>query len=232
MRQLFTYAVLLLFCLQSFAQTKVFISAGGSFNTAYHPNTFFSSGIGNASWLTDGSYTTKGINKYWTFDLEVERKIGKLFFVSGAHLFKSGYSNYFDTNFSSFDCTHLGVPLLLRINFLNFCYLDLGPIGIINLHATLEETALKGSAFEVHDKNNIASYLSPFKMGFQLQYSLVVNRYFISFYMTKVLVSVDPSLEKNWALGGRYHNNSLFLRDFGSTYKVFLLGIKLGVRIK
>ena len=232
MHQLFAYAILLSFCLQSFAQTRVFISAGGSFNTDYQPNTFFSSGIGNAVWATDGSYTTKGLNKYWTFDVEVERKIGKLFFVSGAHLFKSGYSNYRGTNFSTLDCTHLGIPLLVRINMLNYCYLDIGPIGILNLNATLEETALKGSALEVHDKNNIAPYLSPFKMGLQLQYSLVINRYFITAYMTKMIVSVDPSLENNWNLGGRYHNNSLFLSQMGSNYRVFLLGLKLGMRIK
>jgi hypothetical protein len=110
--------------------------------------------------------------------------------------------------------------------------LDLGPIGIMNLNATLEETALKGSVYEVHDKNNIAPYLSPFKLGFQLQYSLVINRFFITAYMTKMLVSVDPDLEKNWNLGGRYHNNSLFLREMSPNYKVFLLGLKLGVRIK
>lgn len=232
MYQLFTYAVLLSVCLQSFAQTRVFISAGGSFNTDYQPNTFFDPAFGNAIYATDGSYTTKGLNKYWTFDVALEKKIGKLFFVSGAHVFKSGYSNYFDTNISSFDCTHLGIPLLVRINVLNYMYLDMGAIGIVNLNANLEETALKGSNFEVYDKKNITYYLSPFKMGLQLQYSLVINRYFITAYMTKMIVSVDPSLEDNWNLGGRYHNNSLFLRDFGATYKVFFLGIKLGVRIK
>jgi hypothetical protein len=232
MRQLFIYAALLLFCPDSFAQTRVFISAGGSLNTNYEPNTFFYPGVGNANWTTDGSYITKGLNKYWTFDLEIEKKVSKIYFVSGVHFFKSGYSNYFATNYSSFDCTHLGIPLLARINILNYSYLDLGPIGIMNLNATLEETALKGSVYEVHDKNNIAPYLSPFKLGFQLQYSLVINRFFITAYMTKMLVSVDPDLEKNWNLGGRYHNNSLFLREMSPNYKVFLLGLKLGVRIK
>jgi hypothetical protein len=50
--------------------------------------------------------------------------------------------------------------------------------------------------------------------------------------MTKMLMSVDPDLENNWNLGGRYHNNSLFLREMSPNYKVFLLGLKLGVRIK
>jgi hypothetical protein len=232
MRKLFISTAILLICMESFAQTRVFISAGGSFNTNYEPNTFFFPGVGNANWNTEGSYITKGFKKYWNFDVEVEKKIGKLFFVSGAHLFKSGYSNYFGTNSSSFDCTHLGIPLLVRINMLNYCYLDVGPIGVINLNANLEETALKGSVYEVYDKNNIAQYLSPFKMGLQIQYSLVINRFFITAYMTKMLVSVDPSFEDNWNLGGRYHNNSLFLREMSPNYKVFLLGLKLGVRIK
>jgi len=232
MRKLFISAAMLLICMESFAQTRVFISAGGSFNTNYEPNTFFYPGVGNANWNTEGSYITKGFKKYWNFDVEAEKKIGKLFFVSGAHLFKSGYSNYFGTNYSSFDCTHLGIPLLVRINMLNFSYLDIGPIGVINLQANLEETALKGSAYEVYDKDNIARYLSPFKMGLQLQYSLVINRFFITAYMTKMLVSVDPGFEENWSLGGRYHNNSLFLREMSPNYKIFLLGLKLGVRIK
>lgn len=230
MRQLFIYAILF-FCLESFAQTRLYISAGGSLNTNYEPNTFFYPGVGNANWNTDGSYTTKGL-KYWTIDVEIEKKIGKLFFVSGVDLFKSGYSNYFSSNYSSFDCTHLGIPLLVRINMLNYCYLDVGPVGVINLKANLEETALKGSAFEVSDKGNVAGYLSPFKMGLQLQYSLVINRYFITAYMTKMIVNVDPGLENNWNLGGRYYNNSLFLREMSSNYKVFLLGLKAGVRIK
>ena len=232
MRQLFTCTVFFLLCLEGFSQTRLFVAVGGSFNTNYEPNTFFFPGIGNANWNTDGSYITKGFNKYWAVDIAVEKKIGKLFFVSGAQLFRSGYSNYFATNFSSFDCTHLGIPLLVRINMLNSCYLDIGPIGIINLNATLEETALKGSAFEVHDKKNIAPYLSPFKMGLQLQYSIVINRYLITAYMTKMITHVDSGLENNWNLGGRYHNNSLFLREMGINYKVFILGLKLGVRIK
>jgi len=231
MRQLFIYAALLLFCVDNFAQLRVFVSAGGSLNTNYEPNTFFYPGVGNANWNTDGSYITKGL-KYWTFDVEIEEKISKLFLVSGVHLFKSGYSNYFGTNYSSFDCTHLGIPLLARINLFNYTYLDVGPIGIMNLNATLEETALKGSAYEVSDKNNIAPYLSPFKLGLQLQYSLVINRFFITAYMTKMLMSVDSDLENNWNLGGRYHNNSLFLREMSPNYKVFLLGLKLGIRIK
>lgn len=230
MRLLFTY-VALFFCLESFAQTRLFISAGGSFNTTYDPNTFFYPGVGNANWNTDGSYTTKGL-KYWTIDFEIEKKIGKFFFVSGVDLFKSGYSNHFSTNYSSFDCTHLGIPLLVRVNLLNYCYADVGPVGVINLNANLEETALKGSAFEVSDKGDVTRYLSPFKMGLQLQYSLVINRYFLTAYMTKMIVNVDPSLENDWNLGGRYHNNSLFLREMSSNYKVFLFGLKAGVRIK
>ncbi len=232
MRQLFIIVLFSFFCFENFAQTRIFLSAGGSFYTNYTPNTFFDPKFGNANWSTDGSYTTKGLHKYWTFDVEVEKKIDKFSLVSGVHLFKSGYSNSFFTNFSSLNCTHLGIPLLVRINLLNYCYLDMGPIGIVNLRADLEETALKGSPFEVHDKKNIASYLSPFKMGFQLQYSLVINRYFVTAYMTKMLVSVDAGLEDNWKLGGRYRNNSLFLREMGSNYTVFLLGLKLGVRIK
>lgn len=232
MNRLFTLIPILLFSLSSFAQTRIFISGGASLNTNYEPSTFYSQGIGNALWKNDGSYITKGLSRYWTFDVEVERKFSKLYFVSGAHLFKSGYSNNMGTNFSTLDCTHLGIPLLVRLNMLNYGYLDIGVLGVINLNATLEETALKGSSFQKYDKQNIAPYLSPFKIGMQLQYSIVINRYLITGYFTKVVVSVDEALNSNWNLGGNYKNNSLFLRDMGSSYRIFLMGLKLGMRIK
>ncbi len=231
MRQLFIYLFFFLSSLQSTAQTRIFLSAGGSFNTDYEPKTFFSPGIGNAVWKTDGSYVTEGL-KYWTVDVDIEKKISKFFVVSGLHLFQSGYSNYRATNFSALQSTHLGIPLLIRINFLNYCYLDIGTIGVVNLDATLEETALQGSALQVHDKRNIASFLSPITMGIHLQYSIVVNRYFIAAYFTRMDVSVDESLKKNWNLGGRYQGNSLFLNDMGSEYRCFLFGLKIGMRIK
>lgn len=230
MRNLFIFIFLSL-SLKISAQTRVFLSAGGSLNTTYEPNTFFYPGIGNAVWSTDGSYNAKGL-KYWNFDVEIEKKVDKFFIVSGVYLFNSGYSNSSNSNYSSFESVHLGVPLLVRLNLLNYCYLDVGPIGVANLNATLDETALKGSAYEIHDRQNITTYLSPFKVGLQLQYSLVVNRYFITGYMTKMFVNVDSDFENNWKLSGRYRNNSLFLREMSPNHKVFLLGVKLGVRIK
>lgn len=232
MSRLFTISSILLISLTGFSQTRIFVSGGASLNTNYEPNTFYYPGIGNAVWSTDGSYTTKGFGKYWTFDVEVERKINKLYFVSGVHWFNSGYSNYRGTNFSKLNCAHLGIPLLARINLLNYCYLDVGLLGILNLNATLEETALKGSAYQKYDKQNIAPFLSPFKIGLHLQYSIVINRFFITGYLTKVVVTVDKSLNDNWNLGGNYKGNSLFLNDMGSTYRIFLLGVKVGVRIK
>ncbi|HZX75194.1 MAG TPA: hypothetical protein VFE57_12285 [Cyclobacteriaceae bacterium] len=232
MSRLFFILIILLVSQHSVAQTRIFISAGPSLNVNYEPNTFYFPGIGNAVYSTDGSYTTNGFSKYWTFDIEVEKRISKLFLLSGAHFFNSGYSNSRDTNFSTFEAKHLGIPLMLRVNMLNYCYLDVGMLGVFNLKATLEETALKGSALERYDKGNIAPYLSPFSIGFQVQYSLVINRYFITGYFTKVGVSVDKTLNENWNLGGNYRGNSLFLNDMGSTYKFYLLGLKLGVRIK
>jgi hypothetical protein len=228
---LFSFSFLLV-SLQGLAQTRVFVSAGGSFIADYEPNTFFFPGIGNSVFQTDGSYDTKGLGKYWTLDIEVERKVAKYFFVSGLHLFNSGYSNSRDTNFSSLQCSHLGVPLMLRINMLNYCYADVGLIGIFNLNATLEETALKGSARQKYDKQNIAPYLSPFKAGLQLQYSIVINRYFITAYFTKLRVDVEKGLNEKWGLGGSYRGNSLFLSDMGTSYRFYMMGLKLGVRIK
>lgn len=212
------------------AQTRIFLSAGGSFFTSYQPNEYYYPKFGNSVSSTDGSYFTKGL-KYFTFDVEVEKRINKFAFVSGLRFFNSGYSNYFDTNFSKLSCNHIGIPLLFRLNIENYIFLDVGPIGVYTTRAILEETALRGSTFQVSDRKDIASSL-PFRVGFNIQYSIVVNRYFISAYFIVMKNEVSENFAGNWNLGGKYRNNSLFLRDFNPQYRYELFGVKIGMRIQ
>jgi hypothetical protein len=211
-------------------QTRIFLSAGGSLLTEYGQNEYYFPKYGNSINRTDGSYSKKGL-KYFTFDIEVERKINKFAFVSGLRFFNSGYSNHFAMNFSKLDCSHIGVPLLFRVNLLNYLYLDLGAIGVYTAKANLDETAVKGSPNQLSDQKDIARYL-PFRLGINIQYSIVINRYFISGYFIIVNNQVSEKFASSWNLGGNYRNNSLFLRDLNPHYQVSLIGIKMGMRIR
>jgi hypothetical protein len=225
--------VCIVFCLlygTVLSQTRVFVSVGSTFFSEYEQNEYYYPKYGNSISSTDGSYSTNAF-KQFTFDLEIERKISKFSLVSGLRVFNSGYANNFSTNYSKLTCSHLGIPLLFRINMGNFCYLDMGAMGVYTTSAILEETALRGSVYQVSDKGDIARYL-PFRVGFNLQYSLVVNRYFLSAYFIVMRNEVSQEFASDWKVSGPYRNNSLFLRDFNPSYRYVMFGLKVGIRIR
>jgi hypothetical protein len=122
------------------------------------------------------------------------------------------------------------VPLLFRLNLLNYIYFDLGAIGVYTASAILDESAFKGSPSQVSARTDIARYM-PFRIGFNLQMSIVINRYFISGYFIVLGGQVSNSFAANYHLGP-YSGNSLFLRDLNPRYGLDVMGLKVGMRIR
>jgi len=229
MRALSLAVVLFHICSFSGAQTRVFVFGGGSLLTTYEQHEHFYPKFGNSIYHTDGDYATKKF-RHLAFDIEIEHRVQKLFLVTGVRFFQSGYKNSYETNFSKLTCSHIGIPLNIRLNINNFLMLDLGPMLVYTPTASLNETALKGSSFQVNANDNIAHYLPP-RLGLNLQYSLVFNRYCLTAYFYLFNAQVTEAFATDWPLGGRLHNNSLFLRDFYPHFQVSEIGLKAGVRI-
>ena len=229
-------AIISLFLLQASittAQFKIYFAAGTNFNTQYYFDGFYQAGKGNYAFKTDGSYQNTVLGKFLAADLIIEKRINKTIYgITGLTIIQAGYNNHYATNYSEFRCTYLGVPLMLRFNFVNAFFLDIGPIARFPLQADLNETALKGSIYEVSDHQDISQYLSKLSMGFSMQGSIVINRFVLTGYLTFGGNSVDESLIQHWALNGSYTNNSLFLRDMRPKFTYVVTGMKLGIRIK
>ncbi len=231
-----SFALTCLLFLQVFmakAQFKIYLAAGTNFNTQYFIDGFYQAGKGNYVFKTDGSYQNTVLGKFLTADLIIEKRINKTIYgITGLTIIQAGYKNNYATNYSEFNCTYLGVPLMLRFNFVNAFLLDIGPIARFPLQADLNETALKGSIYEVSDHQDISQYLSKLSMGFSMQGSFVINRFVLTGYLTFGGNSVDESFSQHWALNGSYTNNSLFLRDMRPKFTYIVTGMKLGIRIK
>lgn len=215
------------------AQTKIYLTAGTNFNTKYYIEGFYQATKGNYIFKTDGSYQTTALGKFLAADLIIEKRINKsIYGITGLTLIQAGYNNHYQTNYSELNCTYLGVPLMIRFNFANAFLLDIGPIARFPLRADLNETALKGSSFEVSDHQDISKYLSSLSMGFSMQGSIVINRFLLTGFLTFGGNSVDESFIQHWKLNGSYTNNSLFLRDMRPKFTYIVTGIKLGIMIK
>ena len=225
--------LVLFFCSTiSNGQTRLYFSLGSSLSTDYENNTFYFQGIGNAVWSTDGSYTSNGLGKDLTFDVVIEKKLGRITGISGVRLFNSGYSNHWSQHYSSLRSQHIGIPILIRLNMDNWLLADLGLIVVSTVGARLNETAFRGSGNAIHAEGNIARHFDPFGIGFNEQLTLAFWRYTISFYFILVKQSVDEDFSQNWKINGSNSNGSLFTRDFVPDFRISLMGLKLGIRLR
>jgi hypothetical protein len=191
-------------------------------------------GKGGQIYVTDGTYQSKKFGRYFSGDLILEKRIiSGLYGLTGLSFFQTGHSNYLDdgsqgSRTTDMTTSYLGIPLMVRVNYLNFLFIDIGMIGRIPVYANLEEYGRKGTASELHDRQNIAKYLNQFSLGFSTQASLVYNRFMFTWYWTFGKTKIDPALEDVWAVGAW----SLFLRDLQPKFTYQMMGLKLGVRIK
>jgi len=215
------------------AQYKLYFSAGSNTSGGLYIDGFYQAGKGNYIWHTDGKYQNSDFGKYWIGDLLLEKRINKTIYgVTGIQVSQVGYHNSFDTNYSDFKCTYVGLPLLVRANLVNGFMIDIGPVLRVPVVADLKETALMGSVYETSDHQNIANYLSTVSLGWTWQNTLFINRYSICFYFSGGKTLVSDQLASHWALGGNLRNNSLFLRDIQPKYVYQMIGLKIGIRIR
>jgi hypothetical protein len=217
------------------AQVKVYFMMGTNLSSGVYIDGFYSAGNGNYVWQTDGKYQNKNFGKYFNADILIEKRINKTIYgVTGLTISQVGYENSFSDNFSEFNCTYLGIPLMFRLKFFNAFLMDVGPVGRIPIKADLKETALQGSIYETSDHQNIAQYLTTFSLGWAWQNTLLINRYTFTFYFMGGKTKVNDKLVDNWKLGTAYggslKNNSLFLRDIQPRYVYQMIGLKIGLR--
>jgi hypothetical protein len=214
------------------AQTKVYVSVGTNFSNHFFSDGFYLTGVGNRVFTTDNKYHNSKIGKYFNAELTVEKKLNKLIYgVTGISFSQVGYADHYATNFSTFELSNIGIPLLFRANFVNGFMLDVGPVLYAPVSAQLDEVALKGSAYQLSASGNILSYFKPVTVGFCLQLSVLINRYTLTGFLNSGKNSVDPAFRDSWGIQGSYRNNSLFQRDLMPKFSFQMTGLKVGMRL-
>jgi len=204
------------------------MSVGTNFNTAYFREGFYTPKFGSTIYLTDGDYESKAFGSFLKVDVSAETRINNgLYWVSGLSLFQAGYSNSSGTRISDFKTTYLGVPLLVRVNYLNMWYIDIGMMARTPVSANLDESVVDSAGNLVKERGDIKSHLNSISLGFHAESSIVIKRILFTFYWTFGKQRVDADLADQWPLAG----GSLFLRDFQPKFEYQLMGLKLGLRL-
>lgn len=220
---------------KGYSQTRIYLNGGTNFSTFNSIDGFYSLGVGPRIFVTDNDYRSKKVGEYFNAGLDVDIKLNKLIHgVTGLGFFQAGYSNNFNQlDFSDLKMTFISVPLLLRVNFVNSFLVDVGPVMRFPIQANLKETVLKGTVNEISDEQDIASYLTPVSFGFTLQFSVVINRFTLTWYLLSGSTKVDSELENVWGIvdSGITQNRSLFLRDFQPKFQYQMTGFKVGIRL-
>ncbi len=227
--------VLMALSIRVYSQTRVYLNAGTNFSTSNFIDGFYTLGVGSQIFVTENDYRTKRIGEYFNVGLDVDIKLNKLIHgVTGLGFFQAGYSNNFaNSDFSDLKMNFISVPLLLRVNFVNAFLLDVGPVMRIPVQVNLQETVLKGTANEISDSQNITSFFTPVSFGFALQFSVIVNRFTLTWYLLGGSTRVDDALEDVWGIAdsGITQNRSLFLRDLQPKFQYQMTGFKMGIRL-
>jgi hypothetical protein len=199
------------------AQTRMFVSLGGSLSAG-------------------GNATTKfGVSGNLAGDVEWDKKVmGTLHVVTGISTFGVSYSSSntsFGSYTSKFNAQYVGVPVMARWNVgnRNFLYLDMGLITYYLAYAKLTESIQKFGSTQTYS-GNIAPYSNRLYIGFKVQFGFAINRLSISdffIYQFKGQETIN-NLENHWGLNSQ---QSTYLISNGySDFRVF--GIKLSYRIR
>lgn len=222
---LLTFAILT--CTLS-AQTRLSVSIGSNFFTQHFQQGFYTPKFGSTIYTTDGSYKTKSMGTFLTVDAYARTRINNgLYWVTGLNIFQTGYSNFVDVRYSELKTTYLGIPLMVRVNYLNMWYIDIGMLARTPLSATLTEMYQPTGGPQQNQRSDIKRYLNGLSLGFHAESSIVIKRLLITWYWTFGKERVDPDFENAWPLAGR----SLFIRDFSPKYSYQFMGVKLGIRL-
>ena len=159
-----------------------------------------------------------------------------LYVVTGISFAQSGYrssSTAANTDevlfFSDLDITHLGIPFMIRVNFVNAVMIDAGYVARFPISAILDETGNKGNQFEVNARENIASSLNRFDLAPIAQLTVLINRLTLTYYVTVGGHEIDSEFINEWPL--RENRQSLFLRDVFPKFNYAWMGFKMGFRI-
>jgi hypothetical protein len=229
----FLWGALLFFAMvPATGQVRWYVTAGTSFNSSFDTKGFYTQQFGNSVWTRSGSYTSHPVGRYFSGDLQAEFPVNKLIYgVTGLSFFQLGYSNYDSYSRSEFECTYLGVPLLLRVNFVQAVLLDVGAVARFPVSAKLYEEALAGTQWYKTAEGDIAGYLNPVSLGLELRVAFLFNRYSAGLYMMTGKVNVHESFKEEWGLNGAYSAYSLFQEDMFPTYSIFTAGLQIGMRL-
>jgi hypothetical protein len=214
------------------AQVKWYATVGTSFNSSFYTKGFYTQQFGNSVWTRSGSYTSHPVGKYFSGDLQAEFPVNKLIYgVTGLSFFQLGYSNFSPYATSQFTCSYAGVPILLRVNFVQAVLLDVGAVVRFPVSAELHEEALPGTQWYKTAEGNIAEFLNPVSLGLNLRVAFLFNRYSVGLYLMTGKVNVNESFKEEWGLNGVYSGYSLFHEDLFPTYNLLTAGFQLGMRL-
>ncbi len=210
--------LLLATCRQTQAQSRVFVSFGGTTSIGGNFSTFFAT-----------------VPTCWSADVEWDKKIiGSLHVVSGLSTIGVGYSaseDLFTPSDSEYKARYLAVPIMARWNVSNrnFMYVDLGINTLYLAEAHLHESKSKFGTLRDYE-GNIAPYLNRFYQSAKFQFTFAVNRFTGSIFMIFQFKGQDTinNLPDHWGLNAQ---QSTFLNSNGYS-DFFLGGFKLGCRIR
>jgi hypothetical protein len=210
--------IFLFFVVNTEAQTRYFISLGGSTSFGGNTSTFFAK-----------------VPVSWSADLEVDKKVfGSLYVVSGLSSYGIGYTaskDIFTPSSSEYSARYICIPLMARWNVgnRNFLYIDFGLNTMYLAHAHLHESQNKFGSTRDYD-GNIAPYMNRFYQSIKFQETFAFNRFSISLFIVAQFKGQQAinNLADHWGLNAQ---QSTFLNSNGYS-DFFIGGFKLGCRIR
>jgi len=200
------------------AQTRYFVSLGGTTSFGGNTSTFYAK-----------------VPFSWSADLEIDKKIfGSLYLVTGLSSYGIGYTaskDIFTPSSGEYSARYICVPLMARWNVgnRNFLYVDFGFNTMYLAQAHLRESQDKFGTSRSYE-GDIAPYMNRFYQSIKFQETFAFNRFSFSLFMIAQFKGQQTinNLADHWGLNAQ---QSTFLNSNGYS-DFFIGGLKLGCRIR